>query len=47
MRFAAQRTYNGIAFYGYVYGTDTTPYWSMQFYRQTWHPPMSAKLLEL
>jgi hypothetical protein len=47
MRFIAQRIHDGITFYGYAYSTDNTLYWSMQFYRQTWHFPMSAKLLEL
>lgn len=47
MRFIARRIHDGITFYGYACGTDNTPYWSMQFYRQTWHIPMSAKLLEL
>jgi hypothetical protein len=28
----AMREHNGITFYGYRYGSDFTPYWSMRYY---------------
>lgn len=45
MRYVARRIFNGITFYGYAYGNDPRPFWSMQMYPETWHVPM--QLLEL
>ena len=40
MTLVALRQFNGIVFYGYVYGNDTRPFWSMRFYPQTWYAPV-------
>ena len=40
MTFIAMRTFNGQTFYGYAYGSDPRPFWSMRFYPETWHVPM-------
>ena len=33
-----------ITMYGYQFGDDPTPYWSMRFYAELWHVPMHPKL---
>lgn len=32
MRLVDVRLHNSIWFYGYAYGEDLTPYWTMRFY---------------
>jgi len=35
MRFAYEREFNGITWYGYRFGDDPTIYWSMRLYPNT------------
>ena len=53
MRFIALRTYNtpglprcDIPMYGYQYGDDPRPFWSMRFYEDTWRLPMNPNLID-
>jgi hypothetical protein len=36
------KKHNGIVFYGYTYGTNPTPYWSMKYYEETCPSPAQA-----
>lgn len=43
MRFISMRVFNGTTFFGYVFDDSNTPYWSMRFYPETWHVPMTIR----
>ncbi len=32
--------------YGYSFGKDLRPFWSMKFYPETWHIPMNPDLIK-
>ncbi len=40
MTMIALRQINGIVYYGYTYGDDPRPFWSMRLYPQTWYAPV-------
>lgn len=51
MKFVAIRKFHSInksefayMMYGYIFD-DSTIYWSMRFYKETWYPPLSLNLL--